>query len=132
MQGYINSENQNVLQYSVKEMLLSLWDGAGGFPINYPLWFLRNLIVVTILAPLFYIVAYRMGYIRYITLLMLTLLFLMVSSNWIFTVFFFYVGVMLAKEIEMVKSAICRVRGVFCHSKHNVNNDILCAGISLY
>lgn len=45
---------------------------------------------------------------------------------------FFYVGVMLAKEIEMVKSAICRVRGVFCHSKHNVNNDILCAGISLY
>lgn len=111
LSGYINPENQNVLDYSIKDFLMAFWNGSGGFPINYPLWFLRNLIVMTACTPLFYIIAYKTGWYRYAIMAGLAIAFFTISSNWIFTLFFYYVGVLIAKDRVFIYAFLDRIEG---------------------
>ena len=51
---------ENVAEYSAKDWLVSLWDASAvrsysSLPLNQPLWFIRDLMVVVICSPLVYI-----------------------------------------------------------------------------
>lgn len=51
---------ERILNYDWKDLLCLFWDmglvreGVTGFPINYPLWFLRDLMIVTLISPLIF------------------------------------------------------------------------------
>lgn len=51
---------ENVAEYNAKDWLVSLWDASAvrnysSLPLNQPLWFIRDLMVVVICSPLVYI-----------------------------------------------------------------------------
>ena len=52
----INPDNFNVLSFNFKEFILAYWDAGGGFPICYPLWYIRNLYIIVIISPLLYLI----------------------------------------------------------------------------
>ena len=52
--GLINPNFENVEQFSFIDWVRAFWDGTGGYPIAYQLWFLRDLMVMCLFAPLFY------------------------------------------------------------------------------
>ena len=54
----------------------AFWDTGTGLPQNYPLWFIRNLMLLNILAPVFYF------YIKHTQILGLSILFLLFFFNW--------------------------------------------------
>ncbi len=41
--------------HTLKEFLLMFWDYNGTLPINFPLWFIRDLMIISLLSPLVYI-----------------------------------------------------------------------------
>ncbi len=54
----------------------ALWDTGTGLPQNYPLWFIRNLIVLDILAPIVHF------YIKQTRLIGISILFILFFFNW--------------------------------------------------
>ena len=52
--GQISSTYQNVSQFTAMDFLKAFWNGFDGNPISYQLWFLRDLMVLFLFAPLFY------------------------------------------------------------------------------
>lgn len=51
---YISADFNNVPAFSWIEILRSFWDKPGVYPICYQFWFLRNLIIYCLLAPIVY------------------------------------------------------------------------------
>lgn len=58
--------------------ICSLWDTGDRFPINYPLWFIRNLMVLNLMSPIIYLFIKRL---RVIGIIFLFILF--VTNYWI-------------------------------------------------
>lgn len=57
----LSGQNKPILNYSLSDYLFAFWDtnqisptNNKGMPINYPLWFIRDLMVVIICSPLLY------------------------------------------------------------------------------
>lgn len=73
----INSEFNNVYQYTWLEWLRSFWDNPGGKPICYQFWFLRDLMVVVLCSPIVYLLA---KYGKYVTLGVLLVAWLLVPE----------------------------------------------------
>lgn len=96
----INPDFENVPEWGIKQYLAAYWDGSGGFPISYPLWFLRNLIVMVYLTPLFYLIIYKLGVMRWIGLIATAVWYFTKSSGTPMGIFYFYSGVLLAYLIE--------------------------------
>lgn len=92
----INSEFENVPKWGWQDYLAAYWNGSGGFPISYPLWFLRDLILMTYCAPLFYLLVYKMGMIRWIALVCFTFMYFANDSGTVMGLFYFYCGVFFA------------------------------------
>lgn len=68
----ISGNNKSILDYSIIDYMHCYWDIIGGlFPINGPFWFLRDLIVVSLLSPvIFWIIRVSKGYIILLLLLL--------------------------------------------------------------
>lgn len=55
--GLVNPEFNNVYTYTLQEWLLSFWNFPGGQPVCFQFWFMRDLMVMVVCAPIVYIVA---------------------------------------------------------------------------
>lgn len=56
LEGLLSGNNLSVADYTWNNWLQAFWVGNSGkhMPINYPLWFIRDLIVVVIFSPIIY------------------------------------------------------------------------------
>lgn len=93
-------------EFSVKEWLMCFWNIHGGFPINLPLWFLRDLIVLSVFSPLVYFVV-RWG--RYWVVGLTALLWFLwgTPTNCFVGLFFFTAGAWLGvKRIDFVEQLL--------------------------
>lgn len=93
--NYINPENFNVLHYSVKDFLRAFWS-IDGFPICYPLWFIRNLLLIVLCSPLFYLLIKQKLWVKLGILIILALLrlFFDIPSGPIY----FYLGALFSRD----------------------------------
>lgn len=57
MPSLMSGSNKAVLDYSVSDWINSFWGLHGGYPACTQLWFVRDLIVVTLLSPILYYIA---------------------------------------------------------------------------
>jgi hypothetical protein len=57
MPSLLSGSNKAVLDYSVSDWINSFWGLHGGYPACTQLWFVRDLIVVTLLSPILYYIA---------------------------------------------------------------------------
>lgn len=92
---YINPENFNVLQYSFKDFVRAFWS-IDGFPICYPLWYIRNLFVICLCSPLFYFLIKQRIEIKFTILLALALVRLFFDLPILLGPIYFYLGAMLS------------------------------------
>lgn len=106
----INVEFENIATFSPLQLLNCYWRGSGGFPIAYQFWFIRDLIIITLFAPLVYVISKKV-YPLYIILIL----------NYLFTVsylelgFYFSIGASCAiNRYDFVK--ICRKVQIFTKS----------------
>lgn len=78
--GYMGGGDFNALDwFNEKGGILAFWDcGNGGRPINYPLWFIRDLIVLDLFTPLIF---WLIKHTQFISVLALFLLY--ISRVWI-------------------------------------------------
>ena len=69
----------------------AFWDtGTAGFPFNYPLWFLRELIVLVVLSPLIYIYAKKAGIVGLVLLFAAYILLFPLGRRGLFMIGLFY------------------------------------------
>lgn len=50
--GIINENFENICNYSTVDFIRAFYDKSGGQPIAYQLWFLRDLMVISIMSPI--------------------------------------------------------------------------------
>ena len=96
----------NLDEFGVKEWVMCFWGINDGFPINPPLWFLRDLIVLSVLSPLVYL-AVRWG--RHWVVCLTALLWFLwgTATNGFVAPFFFVAGAWLGvKRIDFVKQML--------------------------
>lgn len=99
----INPEFQNVPSWDWTNYLNAFWKGSGGFPISYQLWFLRDLIVLMVFTPLFYLCINKIGNFRWLVLLVVGYLYYLDNHGIAFGVFYFYVGSLIAYLVRNKK-----------------------------
>lgn len=92
----ISAENEDVLQYTFKDWIIAYWNKSGGQPVAFQLWFLRNLIVMSILSPLFWLLSRLPLMLRWMPLAIFAALESRTGSGWCCGVFYFYIGVLLS------------------------------------
>lgn len=53
-----SGDNTPIRDFSITDFIKTFWMGVNnsGYPINFPLWFMRNLILIIILSPLVYVI----------------------------------------------------------------------------
>lgn len=98
--GMISSTFENVSQFTAMDFLRAFWD-----PISYPLWFLRNLMVLFLFAPLFYVLLRekKLGW-AVIAIILLNELFRFVDVRAVNSVSWFAIGSFLAiQQFDVVK-----------------------------
>ena len=103
LSGLTSGENLLIKDYTWLNWLKAFWDGNkidGDMPINYPLWFVRDLMVVIIISPIVYLCVKRLKIIFVIALGLLWL-----SGTWfsisgfsIAALFFFSFGAYFSIE----------------------------------
>ena len=79
--------------------LKAFWDtGTAGFPFNYPLWFLRDLIVLVVISPAIYLYAKKSGIVGLIILFAAYVMFFLLNRPGLFMngLFFFTLGAYLS------------------------------------
>ena len=95
--NYINPENFNVLHYSVKDFLRAFWS-IDGFPICYPLWYIRNLFIIVLTSPLFYFLLKQNLKIKLGVLLIFALLRLFFDVSFLMGPIYFYIGALFSRD----------------------------------
>jgi fucose 4-O-acetylase-like acetyltransferase len=100
--GTLFGDNTLISKYHCKDFLDLFWSSKDfwGYPIDWPLWFIRDLIVMVLFSPVFYIVA---KYLKYLPMILLFILWLCdVKIKFLsldtLTILFFYVGAYLGLE----------------------------------
>lgn len=53
--------NTPVSSYGAQQWIRAFWDLRGGMPVCYPFWFIRDLMIMNLLSPVFYIVIRKTG-----------------------------------------------------------------------
>lgn len=51
----LSGSHKAIMDYKLMDFILAFWDAGEGFPINGPMWFIRDLIVFSALSPIAYI-----------------------------------------------------------------------------
>ena len=95
--NYINPENFNILQYSLKDFIRAFWS-IDGFPICYPLWYIRNLILIVLCSPVFYFLIKQNLKIKLSVLLILALLRFLFDVSFLMGPIYFYLGAMFSRD----------------------------------
>ena len=98
----VNGGIPNIANATVKDIVWVYWGNATGGPIDFPLWFVRDLIVVTIISPLIYftVLRYKIGLLTIIALASLWFLGIPVpnlGNNICMCLFFFSLGSLINK-----------------------------------
>lgn len=93
---YINPENFNVLQYSFKDFFRAFWN-IYGYPICYPLWFIRNLFIIVLCSPLFYLGLKQNLVIKFTVLLSLVSFRFFFDASFLIGPIYFYLGAMFSR-----------------------------------
>lgn len=94
----INPENFNVLRFSVVDFFKAFWS-IDGFPICYPLWYIRNLFVIVLCSPCFYLmlqfkwVGARLG-----MLVLMFIIYIAFNQNYLVGGLYFYLGALLSQK----------------------------------
>lgn len=100
----ISPDFMNVGQFTAMDFLRSFWDVFDGNPISYPLWFLRDLMVLFLFAPLFYVLLRgRLGW-AVIAVILLNELFQFVDVRAVNSASWFAIGSFFAiQQVDVVK-----------------------------
>ena len=100
----ISSSYQNVSQFTAIDFLRAFWNGFDGNPIAYQLWFLRDLMVLFLLAPLFYfLLRGRLGWVL-IALFISNEIFQFVIDFKLRSITWFAIGAFLAiRQFDVLK-----------------------------
>lgn len=53
--NYTTGGYENPMTYSIVDFIDCFWAGFGGFPIAYQLWYVRDLMIMILLTPIFYL-----------------------------------------------------------------------------
>ena len=101
----VNGGIPNIAHATIKDVIWVYWGDSTGGPIDFPLWFIRDLITVTVLSPLIYfvIMKYRIGVVAMLILLGLWLFSVPVpvlGNNICLCLFFFSLGGYLNKVMQ--------------------------------
>lgn len=72
--NYTTGSYENPLTYSITDFINCFWSRFGGFPIAYQLWYIRDLMIMILLTPIFYIL---IKYLKYgaIVVILLSMIF---------------------------------------------------------
>lgn len=95
--SFVNGGIPNIVNATLRDVLWVFWGDSTGGPIDYPLWFIRDLIIVTFLSPLLYLLLFRNN-IGYLVLLLLAFLWSssmpvpFLGNNICISLFFFSLG----------------------------------------
>ena len=54
LSGMTSGNHKAIAEYTLRDFLMAYWNLGEGFPIDGPLWFVRDLMVLSIFAPLVY------------------------------------------------------------------------------
>ncbi len=67
--GYASTANFKIVaDYNLTDWILAFWNGTYGYPVNPPLWFIRDLMVIVLFTPLIYwLLKFEMKYFRHIS-----------------------------------------------------------------
>lgn len=101
-----------IADYMWSDYLMDFWTGQeGNFPIDFPLWFIRNLMVICIFSPLVYM---GLKYFHWIGIAILAIIYLSGYQTYsipgIQCVFFFSVGAYCAIENIDFGKCCCKIR----------------------
>jgi hypothetical protein len=109
----INPDFENIANFTPPQLLNCFWKGSGGFPIAYQFWFIRDLIVVILFAPIIYFLFAKRDSIRLnrLSLLLLGVLVLLYlcPMPWVVNgkafVFFTMGATFAMHKVDFVKAA---------------------------
>lgn len=114
--GVLFGNNKALIDYTVNDFLALFWSSNDfwSYPIDWPLWFIRNLMVLVVLSPIFFLVA---KYLRYWLVLILLVIWILGGSfsNCFIdfdSILFFYIGACLGlNQVDFV-SKVKKYQGV--------------------
>jgi len=94
--GFIDPNFQNVEQFGILQYIRAFWDIFDGHPIAYQFWFIRDLILMTLLAPIFYFtLKNRIGWIV-VLLLSFNTMFGVIDFTYLGSISWFAIGAFVA------------------------------------
>lgn len=140
-----------IKDYSVIDFIKAFWCGQTGFPINFPLWYIRDLMIINILSPIIYLLLKYLKTIYIIIIGIIWIFYSYVSIPGIGTtsVYFFSLGAFLAfrkHEIHslpiklfpvsiLLYTILISIQFIFKDFEYNYiihNIDIMIGGFSLW
>lgn len=101
-------------EVSVTGFLRGYWDTGDGFPMGFALWYVRNLIVFSILSPLVYIVGRRW----YLSVAMILLC--LIFETTLYGLLYFTIGAMLSLHGIDVGKSLFRGSGIVAFLLYSV------------
>lgn len=124
----VNSKFQ-ISDYGVIDFLLLFWDANDGTPICYPMWFVRDLIIVCIISPIVFFINKRIPYISILFLILPSL----VRFSFINALCLFSLGAFFSinkKEIPIDKQICLIVIAIYLlltvsFNKYIINSDFI-------
>ncbi len=93
----INPDNFNVLKFSFKQFLQAYWS-IDGFPICYPLWYIRDLFCFIVCSPLLHMILKLPKLIKWSILLIIGFIYHYYSISFCMGLFYFYLGALLSQK----------------------------------
>ena len=93
----INPNNFNVLKFSFKDFLQAFWS-IDGFPICYPLWYIRDLFCFIVCSPLLHIILKLPKLLKWSILLIIGFIYHYYSISFCMGLFYFYLGALLSQK----------------------------------
>ncbi len=100
--GYPGFEVVKNGSFHVLEFIRGFWnvEGTGGSPFDFPLWFIRDLIILVLLSPILYIIAKR-------TYLLIALLLCVMFGPLKWHAFYFALGIWLTNHPNVYSKLYC-------------------------
>lgn len=86
----INPNFNNIASFSISQILDCFWRGAGGYPIAYQFWFIRDLILLVVLSPLVYLIVSPTWF-KY-TIGAITIIYTVIDNHTSDVIFYFVLG----------------------------------------
>lgn len=140
-----------IKDYSIIDFINAFWSGQTGFPINFPLWYIRDLMIINILTPIIYFLIKYLKTFYIIIISIIWILYSYVSLPGIGTtsIYFFSLGAFFAFRKQELHSlpvklfpisiflyiALISIQFILKDFEYNYmlhNIDIIIGGFSLW